>query len=111
MKFECCPLCKHAPMKIWESSDGYTCHGCINCEVSGMSRFMANYLQEELVSTIWWLKDYYIRIDYKGNRTSVSRITHCFLLDTVIIEGFVFDVNTDDPVQSADRLDILMLFS
>lgn len=109
---EACPLCK-APLKKWNNETHIT-FGCdaVNCVYDGMPKFMVSYTPDlkELVSHVWWLDGYYIRIDYKEKNTTISKIMSCFLMDPIVLPQ-ILEVDPANPQKTARRLDTLMYFS
>lgn len=110
--FESCPLCK-AQLKKWDNKTHIT-FGCDaeGCVWDDMPKFMVSYTPDltTIISYVWWLDSYYIRIDCKAENTTISKITGCILLDPIILPTMI-EVDPADPQKTARRLDTLMYFS
>lgn len=109
MMYTNCPLCK-AELKIWDSQFHYSL-ACESCAYDGMSKFRATYTkQDELISKIWWIDDFYIQIDYRSESTSISKIDVCILFHTFVIPR-VLVIDEENPHKIGHKLRTLMVFS
>jgi hypothetical protein len=105
-----CVLCK-TELKNFDNGWFYTLL-CEGCEVDGMSKFQASYRKKDnkLIYMVWWIEDFYIKLDYLKQTTEVSKIDVVVLLSTFKL-SHILDIDHDNPSTTARRLQALMIFS
>ncbi len=111
MNFDCCPLCQGTLSK--HDNKTFITYLCDGCAYDGMPKFIYNYDvdEKELISSVWWLDDYYIQTDYVAKTTRISKIEVCMLLDAFLWPSGILEVDPKDPFKTARRLDVLVMFS
>lgn len=105
-----CVLCK-TELKSHDNGWFFTLL-CEGCEVDHMSKFQASYRKSDnkLIYMVWWIEDFYIKIDYENQITEVSKIDVIILLSTFRL-SHVLDIDHENPSATAARLQALMIFS
>lgn len=107
-----CPFC-HSKLKPYRAvfHTAYSCEAekCLNDE---MSRYEATYnnYPTYILSRVFMFDKHYIHVDYKAQRTEISKIDSCILMDVVVIPG-VLHVNLKQPHDILKRIKMLMVFS
>jgi len=106
-----CVLCKAEPLEHVDNGWFYT-KLCVVCEVDGMSKFQASYRKKDdkLIYMVWWIEDFYIKIDYVEQMTEISKIDLIILLSTFRL-SHTLEIDHEDPSATARRLQALMAFS
>jgi hypothetical protein len=107
-----CPFCK-ARLQVWQEMF-HTTYGCnqIGCVVDDMPRYQItfNNYPTYLLSKTFILDKYYIQIDYPNNKTTVSKLVACFLIDTIQLERCLA-VNFNNPQDLINKINTLLIFS
>jgi hypothetical protein len=107
-----CPLCK-AKLIVLEF-DSYNAYACANeaCANDDMPRYIAEYnnYPTYLISRALMIDKYHILINYPNNKTTISVLEACILLDPVVIPKALY-INLKDPYSIINKLKTLMLFS
>jgi hypothetical protein len=63
-----------------------------------------------LISRTFMIDIYYVQIDYKNNKTIVSRLYACFLLNSVEVPK-ALNFDRDNPQNILPKINTIMVFS
>lgn len=82
------------------------------CVVDDMSRYEITYnnYPTYLLSRNIILNNFYIQIDYRNNKTIISRLAACFLVDSIEIPK-ALSLDTKNPYDLLTKIKTLMVFS
>jgi hypothetical protein len=107
-----CPFCD-GDLRIWSDGDSTT-YGCahVGCVEDDMPRYQITYsnFPTKLLSLTFMLDQYYIRIHYPTDRTVISKLVACFLIDAVEIKRALI-VDFNDLPGFLAKINTLLTFS
>lgn len=105
-----CPHCK-ADLTYYDNIWHYTVQ-CDACSYDDMTKFSATYRMDndELVSNVWWIDNFYIQISHENQVTRISEIKGCILFQSFSIPR-VLDIDMDNPQKTGERIKTLWVFS
>jgi hypothetical protein len=107
-----CPFCD-GDLQLWPDMDSTT-YGCaqIGCVEDDMPRYQVCYqnISNKLLSLTFMLDQYYIRIHYPTDRTVVSKLIACFLMDTIEIKRAMV-VDFDNLPALLEKIKTFLTFS
>lgn len=107
-----CPFCR-TRLTVFEypSHTVQLCenHGCMNDDMTRYSVSYNNY-PTFLQSRIFMMDKFYIQIDYRNNKTIISKLEACFLFDSIQLPKAIV-VDLKNPFKILPKIKILMMFS
>lgn len=107
-----CPFC-NSRLMVWKY-DFHTTYGCdaACCVNDDMPRYQITYSNypTALIARTIMLDKHYVQIDYQNDRTTVSVLEVCVLIDRVILPK-ALDINIKDMIGFSEKIRTLMVFS
>lgn len=90
----------------------YTAYRCDYCIVDDMSKYIVAYTNYPtmLVTRTMIIGDLHVAIDYENDRTVISKLVACFIMDPIILpRALIMDVK--NPISIVDKIKTLLIFS
>lgn len=107
-----CPFC-HSRLQVWVFPF-HTTYGCdaSMCVNDDMPRYQITYnnYPTSLLSRVFMIDDYYIKIDYVNQKTIISILEACFLMATIELPR-IFHFNKENPADILAKIKTLLIFS
>lgn len=106
-----CPFCdRKLCTRNWlKNVTHYVCENA-DCEYHSQSRYAESWSEDKIVTQIFMLDKFYIKVDFEENTTTISELDVIILLNTVIIpRAQIFNVKNYQA--SLDKLKLMLTFS
>ncbi len=107
-----CPFCNKR-LQIWKYLQ-FTTYSCEfkKCLNDDMARYQVSYnnYPTYIISKTLMIDKYYVQIDYKNNKTVLSILIKCFLIDSLEINN-ILDFNKNKKDDFLNKIKMLSVLS